>query len=75
MSHRIAGPLYAFERFLDDTLEGKNVELKLRSGDQFKHLEELAVTIKQRLAESSKKQDMGAKVPEVKVIEISTKQS
>lgn len=74
MSHRIAGPLYAFERFLDDTLQGKNVDLKLRSGDQFKHLEELAVTIKQRLAEGPKKAET-ATLTEVKIIEISTKES
>ncbi len=73
MSHRIAGPLYAFERFLDDTLKGRNVELKLRAGDQFKHLEELAVTIKQRLSDGQKKSS--TELPEVKVIEIPTKES
>lgn len=49
MSHRIAGPLYAFERFLDDTLNGKEAELKLRAGDEFKHLEEISEEIKRRL--------------------------
>jgi signal peptidase II len=49
ISHRIAGPLYAFERFLGDTLEGKNVELKLRAGDEFKHLEELSAKVAERL--------------------------
>lgn len=49
ISHRIAGPLYAFERFLGDTLAGKNVELKLRTGDEFKHLEELSIEIAERL--------------------------
>jgi len=55
MSHRIAGPLYAFERFLDATLKGEDKDLKLRAGDQFKHLEELAATIKVRLKESNAK--------------------
>ncbi|HEY8272101.1 MAG TPA: signal peptidase II, partial [Pseudobdellovibrionaceae bacterium] len=41
ISHRIAGPIYAFERFLMDALEGKERALKLRSGDEFKHLEKL----------------------------------
>jgi signal peptidase II len=42
LSHRAAGPLYAFERFLDDLVEGKEPRLKLRAGDEFKHLEQLA---------------------------------
>lgn len=49
ISHRIAGPLYAFERFLDANLEGKPSTLKLRSGDEFKHLEELAIKVSERL--------------------------
>lgn len=46
ISHRIAGPLYAFERFLDDILAGRPSHLKLRAGDEFKHLEELSAQIK-----------------------------
>lgn len=54
ISHRIAGPLYAFERFLSDILEGKGLTqqgaaLKLRTNDDFKHLEELAENIKLKL--------------------------
>ncbi|MBX3032580.1 MAG: signal peptidase II [Bdellovibrionaceae bacterium] len=49
VSHRIAGPLYAFERFLLDALDGKNRNLKLRAGDDFKHLELLGAQIQQRL--------------------------
>jgi signal peptidase II len=54
ISHRIAGPLYAFERFLKEALEGKGLSkqgsaLKLRAGDEFKHLEELAEQIKLKL--------------------------
>jgi signal peptidase II len=55
ISHRIAGPLYAFERFLDDTLAGRPAHLKLRAGDQFKHLEELADQIKIQLTEIQEK--------------------
>ena len=54
ISHRIAGPLYAFERFLNEILEGKGLTkngaaLKLRAGDDFKHLEQLAEQIKMKL--------------------------
>jgi signal peptidase II len=42
LSHRAAGPLYAFERFMNDYLSGKNPKLKLRAGDEFKQLELLA---------------------------------
>lgn len=48
LSHRVAGPLYAFEKFLEDLLAGKSRELKLRAGDEFRHLEELAVKLRQR---------------------------
>jgi signal peptidase II len=49
ISHRIAGPLFAFEKFLTDVLEGKDRGLKLRAGDEFKHLEELAEKIREEL--------------------------
>ena len=43
ISHRIAGPIYAFERFLTDILEGKGLTkegsaLQLRTNDDFNHL-------------------------------------
>lgn len=46
LSHRTAGPLYAFEKFLEDLLNGKARELKLRTGDDFKHLEELSLRLR-----------------------------
>lgn len=54
ISHRIAGPVYAFERFISAALEGKGLEeekkaLQLRAGDDFKHLEALAEKIRARL--------------------------
>lgn len=49
LSHRTAGPLFAFERFLDDVLNGKDRPLRLRAGDEFTHLEELAEDIRDRL--------------------------
>ena len=54
ISHRIAGPLYAFERFLDEALAGVAKPLKLRTGDEFRHLEELAEQINTRLNEIKK---------------------
>ena len=52
-SHRIIGPLYAFERFLDDVFKGKSRQLKLRAGDEFRHLETLAEELESRLKNQS----------------------
>ncbi|MEK7356896.1 MAG: hypothetical protein AAB250_10630, partial [Bdellovibrionota bacterium] len=49
LSARIAGPLYAFERFLDDLVAGKPRKLRLRAGDEFKHLEEIAARISEEM--------------------------
>jgi signal peptidase II len=49
ISHRIAGPMYAFERYLNDILQGKDIQLKLRTGDDFKHLELLANKVHEEL--------------------------
>lgn len=54
ISHRIAGPIYAFERFLENQIDlpleiSEKVELHLRSNDEFKNLEVLALKIKKRL--------------------------
>lgn len=42
LSQRIVGPLYAFELYVEDLLKGDKRKLKLREGDNFKHLEEVA---------------------------------
>jgi signal peptidase II len=57
LSGRIAGPVYAFEKFLDDLLSGRPRALRLRAGDEFKHLEKLAARLVQLAAEGH----MGAK--------------
>ena len=44
-SHRIAGPIYAFEKFLRETIKGNKVTFKVRKNDEFRHLEPLAVQI------------------------------
>lgn len=49
LSHRTAGPLYAFERYLQDIISGKIRPLKLRSHDEFKHLEELASQLSEKM--------------------------
>jgi signal peptidase II len=46
LSHRVAGPLYAFEKFLEDILSGKDRDLKLRQGDEFRHLEDMATKLR-----------------------------
>lgn len=59
LSHRTAGPIYAFESYVTDLLKGKERKFKLRQGDEFKHLEELAEKLKPallELAERSKKE-------------------
>ncbi len=49
LSHRMAGPLYAFELFLEDILQGRDRPLRLRAGDDFQHLEVLGEKVRQRL--------------------------
>lgn len=45
LSHRIVGPVYAFEKFIDNYIEGHYYKLRLRKGDEFMELEELAEKI------------------------------
>jgi len=58
LSHRSAGPIYAFENYLHDLIDGKYRDLKLRTGDEFMHLEqvahELSEKLKKRLSEIEK---------------------
>ena len=54
ISHHIAGPVYAFERYLNQLLDSRpedthKVKLKLRNGDDFKHLEKVAERIKEKV--------------------------
>lgn len=51
LSQRTAGPLYAFEKYVEDLLAGVETrELKLREGDNFRHLEEVALNLKNHLS-------------------------
>lgn len=64
ISHRIAGPVYAFERFLiDNLLDGKDRALKLRSGDEFRHLEELAEKVREELRRRKPPEDPSTQEP------------
>ncbi len=42
ISHRVAGPIYAFQRFLEDLSVGKISSLKFRATDEFIQLEKTA---------------------------------
>ncbi len=56
VSHRIAGPVYAFERFLKQAIRSNDtkVRLKLRAGDDFKEFEKLADELQDKLASMQK---------------------
>lgn len=49
LSHRTVGPIYAFEKYMEDLLNGKSRKLKFRTGDEFMHLEELANRIREHI--------------------------
>lgn len=49
LSHRMAGPVYAFERFLQDISAGRDRSFKVRMGDEFSQLEEVASVVRFRI--------------------------
>ncbi len=49
LSHRIVGPVYAFERFIDNYIDGNYYRLRLRKGDEFPELEDLAEKVAKEL--------------------------
>jgi signal peptidase II len=55
LSHRMAGPLYGFETFLRDLMRGKDRRFKMRKGDEFRHLEDLAEHLRPLLLEAVKR--------------------
>ena len=58
LSHRIAGPIYAFEKSLHDILGGNTQRrLRLRSADEFKHLEELTNQIREKFNSMQAKEE------------------
>lgn len=56
LSHRVAGPVYGFEAYLRDLIKGKDRRFKVRKGDEFKHLENLAEVLRPLLLDMDKKQ-------------------
>ncbi len=56
ISHRIAGPLYAFEKYMEDLLAGTEREFKLRESDEFKNLVVLAERIRVEMHKIRKEQ-------------------
>ncbi len=55
LSHRVAGPVYAFERFVKNFISGKSQKLKLRQSDEFTHLEALSQLMIEHLVVSDHK--------------------
>jgi signal peptidase II len=49
LSKKTAGPLYAFEKYVEALLAGEDKELKLREGDNYKHLEQVAANLRKHL--------------------------
>lgn len=49
LSHKSVGPLYAFEIYIEDLLNGRDRPLNLREGDHYKHLEKIANDLRRAL--------------------------
>lgn len=64
LSHRVAGPVYAFQLFLEDLLKGKDRPLRLRTGDEFAHLEQVSEQLRQLLRNNFSKIDLPLPAPE-----------
>ncbi len=51
-SLRVAGPVFAFERYLEDLLKGKFRDFKVRRSDEFQHLNEIAIKLREHLSQT-----------------------
>lgn len=49
LSHRVAGPVYALEKYIKASLNGEEAAFKLRDNDEFKELEEIYTRLNQRI--------------------------
>ncbi len=58
ISHRLAGPLYAFEKYIFKLLEGEQGPFKLRAKDEFKQLELIANLIQNKLHSGKESSDI-----------------
>jgi signal peptidase II len=54
LSHRMAGPLFAFELYVEELLHGGKRRFRLREGDQSKHLVKIADELHQHFNETKK---------------------
>lgn len=54
LSHKTAGPFFAFEQYIEDLLEGKERTFVLREGDNYRHLESVAEQVRQLLSQKKK---------------------
>jgi signal peptidase II len=55
IAHKTAGPLYAFELYVLDLLNGSREDLVLRDGDNYRHFEKIALKLKRKFIEFDKK--------------------
>jgi signal peptidase II len=53
LSHRIAGPIYAVQRFLNRIIEDQSVAFKLRKNDEFKELEDTMNLLKTKFGQTT----------------------
>ena len=65
LSHRTAGPVYAFERYVHDLIRGKDRKFKLRQSDDFRHLEALAEILRPMLKELSQDKEEAERLKKV----------
>ncbi len=63
LSHRIAGPIFAFETYLQDLTRGKDRRFRLRQSDDFKNLEMLAEVLRPLLLEKAKQDGVQVEPP------------
>jgi signal peptidase II len=72
LSHRVAGPVYAFELYLRDLIQGRDRAFRLRSGDEFQHLEviarELRPVIKQAVEKGQISEHASEELARLKII-------
>lgn len=47
ISHKTAGPIYAFELFVNDLIRGKDRKFRLRDGDSYQDLENIAEKLRE----------------------------
>lgn len=56
ISHKSAGPLYAFELYVEDLLKGDRRKFILRDGDNYRHLESVADQLENHFSKTDKDQ-------------------